>query len=78
METLRKVKIKKEDGSITSPIPIGTEAENIDLKDGRNIETAINEIEECINQILKKIDILNVDNNNINNKIYELSLKVNK
>ena len=51
-DRVKKLKVKKQDGTFTDYIPIGADAEYIDMADGDNLQ-------EEINTINKKIDILN-------------------
>ena len=44
MDRVKKLKVKKTDGSFTDYIPIGADAEYVDLSDGDNVENAITRI----------------------------------
>jgi len=41
---MKYAKIKNENGTYTDTIPIGVDAENVDLSDGRNLEQVISNI----------------------------------
>ena len=41
-DLIKKVKIKKQDGTYTDYIPIGAEAKNIDTNDGESVEYKLN------------------------------------
>lgn len=41
MERIKKIKIKQQDGSMSDYIPIGVNAEDVDLKNGLDLETSI-------------------------------------
>ena len=40
-ETVKKIRVKQQDGSMSEYIPIGSDAEYIDMADGDNVESAI-------------------------------------
>ena len=42
MDRIKKLKIKKQDGTFSDYIPIGADAENIDTTDGESVETKLN------------------------------------
>lgn len=44
MDRVKKLKVKKTDGSFTDYIPIGADAENIDLEDGSNVQDEMNKM----------------------------------
>lgn len=44
MDRIKKLKVKKSDGSFTDYIPIGSDAEYIDMADGDNLQEEINTI----------------------------------
>lgn len=44
MDRVKKLKVKKSDGSFTDYIPIGADAQYIDLENGNNIQDEINTI----------------------------------
>lgn len=41
---IKKIKIKKQDGTFTDYIPIGAEAQNVDCSDGESVEYKLNHI----------------------------------
>ena len=60
-DLIKKVKIKKQDGTYTDYIPIGAEAKNIDMKNGYSVQANIGDIDiekdgNIIEQINKKDD----------------------
>lgn len=54
-ETVRYIKIKKEDGTITDKIPIGVDAKNITLDSGNNLEFEINKKPYYFNTVAEMI-----------------------
>lgn len=42
MDRIKKLKIKKQDGTFSDYIPIGADAENIDTTDGESVEIKLN------------------------------------
>ena len=50
-DLIKKIKIKKQDGTFTDYIPIGAEAKNISTSDGESVQ-------EKINNIVYKSDII--------------------
>lgn len=42
MDRIKKLKVKKQDGTFSDYIPIGADAENIDTTDGESVETKLN------------------------------------
>ena len=45
-DLIKKIKIKKQDDTYTSYIPIGADAENVDCSDGESVELKLNKIRE--------------------------------
>ena len=41
MDRIKKLKIKKQDGTFSDYIPIGADAGNIDTTDGESVETKL-------------------------------------
>ena len=41
-DLIKKIKIKKQDGTFTDYIPIGAEAQNINVEDGESVELKLN------------------------------------
>lgn len=41
-DLIKKIKIKKQDGTYTDYIPIGAEAKNVDCLDGESVEYKLN------------------------------------
>ena len=68
-DLIKKIKIKKQDGTFTDYIPIGAEAKNISTKDGESVQ-------EKIDKVIYKEDI--VDNLESNNNEKALSAKQGK
>ena len=52
-DLVKKIKIKKQDGTFTDYIPIGAEAKNVSTEDGNNLETLINKATKCYNTLLE-------------------------
>lgn len=42
MDRIKKIKVKKADGTMTDYIPIGVDARNVDLESGKNLEETLN------------------------------------
>lgn len=42
MDRIKKLKIKKQDGTFSDYIPIGADAENIDTTDGESVQLKLN------------------------------------
>lgn len=42
MDRIKKLKIKKQDGTFSDYIPIGADAENVDTTDGESVELKLN------------------------------------
>lgn len=53
-DLIKKIKIKKQDGTYTDYIPIGAEAKNIDMKNGNSVEYEIEHIENDIGVLQEK------------------------
>lgn len=49
-DRIKKIKIKKQDSTFSDYIPIGADAENIDLENGNNLQEEINSIERRISR----------------------------
>lgn len=47
---IKKIKVKEQDGTFSDYIPIGADAENIDLENGNNLQEEINSIERRISR----------------------------
>lgn len=52
---IKKIKIKKEDGTYTDYIPIGAEARNVSTKDGESVETKLNKKPYYYNTVAEMI-----------------------
>lgn len=50
-DLIKKVKIKKQDGTYTDYIPIGVEAKNVDLSNGESLENILNKKPYCYNTV---------------------------
>lgn len=73
-DLIKKIKIKKQDGTFTDYIPIGAEAKNVDCSDGESVEYKLNNIS---NKIGKKPyyynNILEMQNDN-NLKVGDMAI----
>ena len=45
MNKLKSIKIQKPDGTFTSKIPIGADAKDVELTDGRTVQQAITSLD---------------------------------
>ena len=68
-DLIKKIKIKKQDGTFTDYIPIGADAVNIETSDGESVELALN-------KKINKSDI--IDNLNSSDSTKVLSAKQGK
>ena len=80
MDKLKYIKIEDQDGTISDNIPIGADAENIDMANGNNLETELVNINQDLNN--KNISIYNLQNRDtelnekINNNAIDLQNKI--
>ena len=76
MDKLKYIKIKQEDGTYSEEVPVGVDASNVDMSDGRTLPETLGLIDVDANGTVKQqLDELNknkVDNNSYNNKVSEL------
>ena len=70
MEKLKYIKIEDEEGNLSDNVPIGANAENIDMANGNNLETELANINQ-------DLDNKNISINNLQNKDIELNEKIN-
>lgn len=79
MDKLKYIKIKQEDGSYSEEIPVGADANNIDMSDGRTLPETLGFInvdnDGTVKQQLDKLNKDKVDKNDYNSKIIELENK---
>ena len=79
MDKLKYIKIKQEDGIYSEEVPVGVDASNVDMSDGRTLPETLGLIDVDANGTVKQqLDELNknkVDKNNYNNKVSELENK---
>ena len=66
-DLIKKIKIKKEDGTYTNYIPIGAEAKNIDMKNNYSVQANIGDIDvdndgSISEQLKNKVNIDNIYN----------------
>lgn len=54
MDRIKKLKVKKSDGSFTDYIPIGADAEYIDMADGDNLQEEINTINNKLDEMTEE------------------------
>lgn len=81
MDRIKKLKVKKSDGSFTDYIPIGSDAQYIDLENGNNIQDEINTINNKLDEITENEinqQIFNDLNNKVNNNTNNINLLKNK
>ena len=78
-DLIKKIKIKKQDGTFTNYIPIGAEAQNISTSDGSNLETKIryydnNKVKSysSIEEMKEDFHLKNGDICLINNDLYNI------
>ena len=79
MDKLKYIKIKQEDGTYSEEVPVGVDASNVDMSDGRTLPETLGLIDVDANGTVKQqLDELNknkVDKNSYNNKVSELENK---
>lgn len=81
MDKLKYIKIEDQDGTISDNIPIGADAENIDMANGNNLETELVNVNQNLND--KDINISNLQSKDneldekIDNNINNLQSQVN-
>ena len=46
-KAIKKIKIKKSDGTFTDYLPLGSDAEYIDLENGNNLQEEINHMKKA-------------------------------
>lgn len=51
MDKIKKIKVKKSDGTFTDYLPLGSDAEYIDLENGNNLQEEINHITKSYDNI---------------------------
>ena len=80
MDKLKKIKIKQDDGTYSPEVPIGVDAENIDMSDGKTLPEVLGPINVDANGTIKhqfdelnknKVDkdVYNIFTENINKKV---------
>ena len=78
-DRIKKIKVKKADGSMTDYIPIGVDAENVDFDNGKELQETIGTIDidtdGNISEQLRKINI-NIENKNFH-QIFSLQEGLN-
>lgn len=57
MDRIKKLKVKKQDGTFSDYIPIGADAEYIDMADGDNLQEEINTINNKSNSYFSKLQV---------------------
>lgn len=58
MDRIKKMKIKKSDGTLTDYIPIGVDAKNVDLINGNDLEDELENIYSLIEKLREEIENL--------------------
>lgn len=71
MDRIKKLKVKKSDGSFTDYIPIGADAEYIDMADGDNAENAISRIKSGYAHYYNNVDAMKNDTKLKENDVVE-------
>lgn len=70
MDKLKKIKIKQDDGTYSPEVPIGVDAENIDMSDGKTLPEVLGPINVDANGTIKhQFDELN--KNKVDKDIYD-------
>lgn len=64
-DRIKKIKVKKQDGTFSDYIPISADAENINLENGNNLQEEINSIERRISRNYKSRNIFRNKSKNI-------------
>ena len=79
MDKLKYIKIKQEDGTYSEEVPVGVDASNVDMSDGRTLPETLGLIDVDANGTVKQqLDELNknkVDKNSYSSKVSELENK---
>lgn len=70
-DRIKKIKVKKADGSMTDYIPIGADAENIDTNNGTNVQENIDDLQSNKNEFLEVKDKI------YTNRIFPIDLELN-
>ena len=71
MDRVKKLKVKKSDGTFTDYIPIGADAEYIDMADGDNAENAISRIKSGYAHYYNNVDAMKNDTKLKENDVVE-------
>lgn len=58
IQKIKEIKIREENGSYSDPIPLGADAKNIDMENGKNVE-------EIVDNLIADVDIakIKIENN---------------
>lgn len=67
---IKEIKIREDDGSYSDPIPVGTDGINVDMSNGNDLETELNNINKNLNNKTNQI-------NNLQNKDISLQNQIN-
>ena len=81
MDKLKYIKIQNEDGSYSGVIPVGADAANIDLANGKTLEEKITEIDNALSSgatVPTKLSAFENDMGFITNSVANLSNYYNK
>lgn len=58
MDRIKKLKVKKSDGTISDYMPIGVDCEYVDFGDGDTLEVKMEKMEKTIESLTKRIETL--------------------
>lgn len=72
-DKIKKIKIKQADGNFGDYIPLGADAANVDLTDGSNVETAIDNIKTQLEEPIEYTEINNTPDLTVYTKTENLS-----
>lgn len=72
-DKIKKIKIKQADGNFGDYIPLGADAANVDLTDGSNVETAIDNIKTQLEEPIEYTEISNIPDLTVYAKTENLS-----
>lgn len=82
MDKLKYIKIKQEDGTYSEEVPVGVDASNVDMSDGRTLPETLGLIDVDANGTVKQqLDELNknkVDKDSYSSKVSELEKNINQ
>lgn len=62
MDRIKKLKIRKPDGTISDYMPIGVDCEYVDFEDGDTLEEKMEKMEKTIQSLTERIEALESSN----------------